>query len=131
MGRERGMVGGADGVGGQDVVGVAERGNDSAIDLPGDGQVVFLLPGGKGFFALGAPAAIDAAGGEVVAVEADLNGEEDIDGNLRFNGLGRNRLDDGWCRWSGARSRRGRRENRRGEGGPGLDRHMDTAGQQE
>ena len=121
--RERGVVGGRDGIRGHHPVGVAEGGHDGLVDLAGGGLSVFLLPSGEGFFALGAPAAVDAAGGKMLAVEADLDGERDVDGNGRFGGRRRERLDDR-RKGMGNRNRlRGCGRNRR------RNRHVDAARQ--
>ena len=128
MGRERRVVGRGDGGGGQHAVGVAEFRDESGVDLAGGEPLVFLLPGGERLFALGAPAAVDAAGGEVVAVEPRLDGEEHVDRRWRRRGrLRRQRPGDGRRRLRrGCRRGRGpRRRERR------LERHNDAAGERQ
>ena len=88
-----------------------------------------LLPGGESLFALGTPAAVDAAGRKILAVEPDLDGEGDVDGHGRFRGRRddrrRQRLRDGRRRLEHGRGRRLRRRGRR------SDRHVDAAGEAE
>ncbi len=101
MRAEGGMVGGGDGAGRQDSVGVAEGGDEAVVKLSGGGPVVAGLPRGQGLRGLGPPAAVNAAGREMGAVQAGLDGEDDIDG----------------C--GGPRRRRG---DRPGDGRPGRRR---------
>lgn len=56
------MIGGGDHAGGHEVVGCAKALEDVGIDFAGWRLIMFELPSDEGVAALGAPAAIDAAG---------------------------------------------------------------------
>jgi len=124
------VMGRRDGEVGQDAGGGAEGGQDIGIDLARDGPALFLLPGGEGLGAFGAPTPIDAAGRAVVAIEPGLDGHEDIGGRRGGGGRGCDPLRRVRSGRRGIRGGVGRKGARRSDWRRGwLHGNMDAGGQ--